>query len=418
MANTIAKINHLNQKKTDGFLDLLRGELTDLNGLPFATGDACRTKGERTKQFTLAVATVRRAMQQGQVAIASAVINASGPPVAFAQPVPPAPQILTVQASSTTAVSDNINPATFWANYQRMCTQEDEAQSKIDRSKCEHITVARVAALMQILAPLSPEYRIRLVKYLAGVTHVEATHALARLAIFSTEDEVRFAACDALKVRRDKDYTEILLVGLRYPLPAVARRSTEAIARLERADLIPQLLTMLEEPDPRAPVVSEVHKKKVPVVREMVKVNHHRSCLLCHAPGNTGTVSDDALTVGVPIPGSPLSPPTGGYNQSPDPDLLIRVDVTYLRQDFLVMQAVAEAHPWPEMQRFDFLVRTRVLSEEEATEYKEKLEPREPGVLSPYHRAALAALRELTGKDTAPTAKAWRNLLKIRASSR
>jgi hypothetical protein len=32
--------------------------------------------------------------------------------------------------------------------------------------------------------------------------------------------------------------------------------------------------------------------------------------------------------------------------------------------------------------------------------------------VSPYHKAALAALRELTGKDTEPTAAAWRKLLK------
>ena len=38
----------------------------------------------------------------------------------------------------------------------------------------------------------------------------------------------------ALKVRREKDYTEILLRGLRYPLPAVAKRATEAMAKLEQ----------------------------------------------------------------------------------------------------------------------------------------------------------------------------------------
>ena len=32
-------------------------------------------------------------------------------------------------------------------------------------------------------------------------------------------------------------------------------------------------------------------------------------------------------------------------------------------------------------------------------------------MLSPYHKAAVAALRDLTGKDTAPTAEAWRKLL-------
>jgi hypothetical protein len=63
------------------------------------------------------------------------------------------------------------------------------------------------------------------------------------------------------------------------------------------------------------------------------------------------------------------------------------------------------------MQRFDFLVRTRVLTDKAAKAQEEALARRGPGVLSPYHRAALAALRELTTKDTEPTAPAWRRLL-------
>ena len=90
-------------------------------------------------------------------------------------------------------------------------------------------------------------------------------------------------------------------------------------------------------------------------------------------------------------------------------DTLVRLDVTYLRQDFSVMQPVADAHPWPEMQRFDFLVRTRPLTEAEARAYREKLD--HPRQLSPYQRATLTALRELTGKDAEPTAEAWRRLL-------
>ena len=44
---------------------------------------------------------------------------------------------------------------------------------------------------------------------------------------------------------------------------------------------------------------------------------------------------------------------------------------------------------------------------------KAYVEDQEPGRLSPYHRAALYALRELTGRDTEPTAAAWRTLLKL-----
>lgn len=89
--------------------------------------------------------------------------------------------------------------------------------------------------------------------------------------------------------------------------------------------------------------------------------------------------------------------------------------MTYLRQDFSALQAVADANPWPEMQRFDFLVRSRVLSDEEAAAYRQKLEPRERNEFSPYQRDALAALRELTGRDTEPTPEAWRRLLKLPA---
>ena len=98
-------------------------------------------------------------------------------------------------------------------------------------------------------------------------------------------------------------------------------------------------------------------------------------------------MSPETLTAGVPVPGQQLSPPQQGYQNS-IPDLLVRLDVTYLRQDFSMMQAVADANPWPEMQRFDFLVRMRMLSEDEAKAYKEKLSIREPGQQSPYQRGA------------------------------
>jgi hypothetical protein len=87
--------------------------------------------------------------------------------------------------------------------------------------------------------------------------------------------------------------------------------------------------------------------------------------------------------------------------------------MTYLRQDFSMMMSVSDPHPWPEKQRFDFFVRTRVLTAQEAQAYETCCEADEPGRLSPYHRAALYALRELTGRDTAPTAAAWRNMLKL-----
>jgi hypothetical protein len=173
------------------------------------------------------------------------------------------------------------------------------------------------------------------------------------------------------------------------------------------------LVDLLEQPDPRLPVVKTAGK--APVVRELVRINHHRNCLMCHAPG-TGNLSSEVLTAQVPIPGEPLPTPSQGYGNS-QPDILVRVDVTYLRQDFSVFQPVGDAHPWPEMQRFDFLVRERTLTKEEARLYEEKLVPREAGVLSRYQRSVLAALRELTGRDTEPSPQAWRKLLGLAAKT-
>jgi HEAT repeat protein len=464
-AHTIAKINHLNEKKTDGFLEALRNERVDLTGLPFAMGDTCRTKGERSKQFAIEVNRVRAALQQPITQIntvfsdnrpvpapepAAAPVPAGGapvppppvvpattpealpapppgavPPASAGPPATPAPPLQartiainndgTVLAFPVTAMASATSEK-FWEQYHTACTNHDNSASRADRCQQENVTLSRIAALMQVLAPESPGIRLGLVKYLAGISHVEATRALAKLAIFSTEDAVRQAAIDALKVRRERDYTDILLGGLRYPWPDVARRAADALVKLERTDLVPQLVDLLEQSDPRAPMVREENNKRVQEVRELVRVNHHRNCLLCHAPGNTGTVSADTLTAQVPVPSDPLPSPSQGY-QSSIPDLLVRIDVTYLRQDFSMFQAVADANPWPEMQRFDFLVRTRALTDKEADAYRERLTTNEPGVLSPYHRAALSALRELTGKDAAPTPEAWRQLLKLPAKA-
>src|SRR5262249_51975413 len=42
-ADTLAKINHVNAKKRDAFMEGLRAARPDLAGLPFTLGDACRT---------------------------------------------------------------------------------------------------------------------------------------------------------------------------------------------------------------------------------------------------------------------------------------------------------------------------------------------------------------------------------------
>ncbi len=289
------------------------------------------------------------------------------------------------------------------------------------------------------------------------------------MVLFSAEDEVRVAAIQALKLRREKDYAPALVQGFRYPLPEVAKRAAEALIRLECTDAVPQLVDLLDEPDPRLPVTKEVQGKKVALVQEVVRVNHHRNCILCHAPADTDggngvamvqtpivvparateftavekekeivsaigvkeTVKTvdvvpvtfttqssvtPSLVAQVHLPNEPLpSLSTGGYGNTGSPDTMVRIDVTYLRQDFSLLMPVHDAAPWPDQQRFDFLVRSRVLSVEEADAYRQLAPKTAAGYTTPYQRAVLFALRELTQRDTAPTPQAWREMLGLPA---
>jgi hypothetical protein len=437
-AHQIAKINHLNAKKTDAFMEALLGRRADLAALPFKMGDACRTKADRAREFAIAVDSVRDSWQsvagnpgkgrragagmRGAVTPAAPVDEKADRPASrpderkepekdpgIEQPGLRDPNKLPLEAPPDVPLNTRQVADTFWEDFHAQCSEEDRTRVGASRADQEHVMLGRIGALMQILGPEPPAVRVGLAKYLGGIPHVEATRALAKLALFSAEEEVRQAAIDFLKVRREADYTDVLLAGFRYPLPAVGKRAADALIKLERKDLIPQLVDVLDEPDPRAPAVTDKHT----VVRELVRVNHHRNCLLCHAPGNEGAVPPDTLTAQVPIPGEPLPMPSQGYQNS-QPDILVRIDVTYLRQDFSMFLPVADASPWPEMQRFDFLIRNRVLTAGEAKSYGELFTKKEPGVLPPNHRAALAALRELTGRDTEPTAAAWRRLLGVK----
>jgi hypothetical protein len=357
-ALTIARINHINQKGTDHFLKLLLEKRADLAGLPFIMGDACRLSKERGRAF------------REEVVITRDVVRGTD---------------------------------YLWFESD----DQDRAQ-------------AHVAAIMQMLAAEDAGTRRGLAKHLKGIDHKEATRALTRLAVFSFEEVVRQRAWQALEQRPAEDSTEILLAGLRYPWPAVAANAGQTITHLGRKDLVPQLLAVLDEPDPRAPVEREINGKKTLAVRELIRINHHRNCLLCHPPGNTpdmeldpGGQSLKVVAGAVPTPGHPFpSGPRGTYDPSVSPDILVRADVTYLRQDFSRLERVEAAAPWPEMQRFDYLVRTRPVTSAEAGAYQRWLKEQGPDYLAPHQRAALAALRTLTGKDASePTAKAWQTVL-------
>ena len=380
----ITHIRHVNGKRDDAFIEALVEHRVDLSGLPFLLGDACRLDEERVPHFQAALDQIR-----GNVVFADTGPNA---------------------------------PKHLFAAYRNACIEEDAKLTTSERVR--HVIPSRVSLLMQIEGSQSAYDRQGLAEHLAELSHTDSTRALARLALFSAERDVREAAIDGLRTRRERDYTTILLHGLRYPWPEIARRAAEALVQLECDHVVPRLVDLLDLPNPRDPVIQLVKGNEVTVVRELVKVNHLRNCLLCHAPAALPNPTDPPrlAVASIPIPGD-VPPSQGqfgyGFGQQVPEDritlmererLNVRIDITYLRQDFSAMLNV----PGEGNQRFDFLVRTRVVSEKEAEIFRDKLAKRGPGAVTPYERAILYALRELTGRDTEPTAAAWRKLLASR----
>src|SRR6185437_2171401 len=82
------------------------------------------------------------------------------------------------------------NAGPFWGY---ALTRYEKARDSLPKKKKEEFsnyTQAHIAALMQMLAPEDVALRQGLVKHLAGIDHKEATRALARLLVFSLEEEV------------------------------------------------------------------------------------------------------------------------------------------------------------------------------------------------------------------------------------
>jgi hypothetical protein len=393
IAQTLAKINHLNQQEADRFVKALMESRPDLAGLPFVMGDACRMTKCTSRQFVFEVGQLR-------ATLGGNVFGQLG-----------GNQLGQIGGFGTGFAGGGFQGI---ASASAIATEPGPSDNEIIQ--------ARVAAWMQMLATEPAAKRLELVKKLADVPHTETTRALGRLAVFSLEKEIRDAAIAALKDRAGHDYAPPLLQGLRYPWPEFARYATDAIVSLDRQDLVPSLVDFLDEPDPRAPAERDLGGQQVPVVRELVRLNHHHNCITCHAPATSDPdfkkhgATSDFVTGQVTIPGQNLAAPTPGFGYTGGgtsfPDLAVRVDVTYLRQDFSLLQKVNGGMTGAEAERFDFLVRARAMNAQEVAAYRAWREKQRPKYVSPNHQFALAALRRLTGLDAEATAAAWREALR------
>jgi hypothetical protein len=350
----------------DAFVAYLERERSDLAGLPFRKGKECTLKDTEALQLA-------RLSREMRLALARSLS------------VSPSSAQRQLQASWTPQASN------FWAGLRsnpNKILQNDSA----------------LRAAQQILLAENAGLRQSLVVRLRHVKGKSASVALACRAIFDLHAFVRQDAVTSLKGRPKEEYIEVLLDGLRYPWAPAAAHAAEALAKLDVKEAVPRLVDLLDEPAPDVPFVKKVDGHPVTVVRELVRINHSRNCLLCHAAGGKSRRAP-AVAV-VPIQGQPLPPSTSvAYYGAARGEVVVRFDVTYLRQDFSTMQPVSGAKPWPEIQRYDYLVRILPLAATEPLSAKHELAGKS---WSPYREAVLYALCSLTGTDCGRSSEAWR----------
>jgi sugar lactone lactonase YvrE len=254
-----------------------------------------------------------------------------------------------------------------------------------------------IPVMQQMLMAENEAIREILIEQLSGIKGSSASVALAQRALYDLHPRIREQALEALQKRPVAEYRKVLLDGFLYPWPAVAEHAAEAVIALGLKDAVPDLLAMLDRPEPNA-----VFEKpgRGQYVRELIKINHPRNCLLCHAQSIR---ADDKVRGQVPTTDQSLTPPYyGGTNGT-----FVRADITYLKQDFSIPLTVENPGHWPNAQRFDFLVRERRAT---TAEIAASQKPAAGAPVSQQKQSLFFALRELTGADPGPAVEDWKRL--------
>jgi len=252
-------------------------------------------------------------------------------------------------------------------------------------------TAQKLKTIDQILQIDHPRLRLEFINALRKSDSAAAIELIANKAKFDLEPEIRVAATDALADIEPEKYRKHLLEGLKYPWHVVAEHSAEALVRLDDQDVVPELIEMLDLPHPQFPVSVNGQLEQ----RSLVGINHMRNCLMCHAPSLSSMDSSRAEIphTSRPLPATYYGRLTGGVGEDPVP-FTARADVTYLEQDFSVVQRVENSGPWPRDQRFDYVVQNKKLTEVEAAKAVERISQ----TPNRNRNAIIFALRKLTGE--------------------
>jgi hypothetical protein len=381
LANEIQAKN----KEIDGYIRHLKDKRDDLGGLPFLLGKACQIDSAAAAALAAQSRLVRESL---------ADVEGGG------------------RRSSRQPGNTPARGTYFWGVYsgKQYYLGGAPRRTMIEPSDVERAAATSTPALRQILAAEESDVRVLLVDHIRISPARPATQALAQLALFDPDGAVRDAALMALQSRPGNHYEDVLLAGMRHPWLPIAQRAAKALIVLQRDDLGSRLVELLDQPDPSAPTVRQVGNTKVHEVQELVRINHHRNCLLCHPPIDVKAAAQGPRTASrtfpigaVPIPGESLPPSTSRvYYERFEPNtILVRADVTYLRQDFSLLLPVANPGKWPEKQRFDFVVRSRQITAEQAA-----VRHKGPDM---HRQFVLQALQALLRKDLGPETQPWRD---------
>jgi HEAT repeat protein len=294
-------------------------------------------------------------------------------------------------ATPKDALGDRIDPAML-----RQILSEEKRGKRMEWLRPEAVPVLR-----QILGHEQTPIRSLLIELLAEITGPRSSDLLAERAVFDLTPEVRQAAVEALRPRPREEFRHVLTNALRYPWAPAADHAAEALVALEDVEAVPQLVTLLAQPDPSAPYAGA---RGTTLQRQVVRVNHTASCLMCHPPA----LSRRDPVTGV-VPGlQRITTGGGGWGGGQRPGaspFWVRADVTFFRQDF--SESIASGPSWIHGQptlRFDYLVRRRAVSPKDAKRLQEQYATKPT---YEQREAVLYALRELTGKDPGRDYESW-----------
>ncbi len=244
-----------------------------------------------------------------------------------------------------------------------------------------------IPGLVQIMQGCGASARLAIVEWLAGFRTPTSSTALAKRAVFDPSPDVRRASIAALSDRDPTEFRSVLINGLRHVWAPAAQHASVALVAVNDQEARTDLIDLAYAPNPQSP---QRDLDGNWFVHQLTRVSHLRNCLLCHAPSveHIGfRAAEDRLDAIVRTPGQRILL-YSGRNTSAES---VRADITYLRQDFSVRHEVDEPAHWPRLQRFDYFVRTKRISEMDARSLQRLYRSRD----YPQRRAVLFALQQL-----------------------